>query len=107
MITPNVFISDTIEEDIQSGYYTRELDGREYYRHMRAYLLKSISSGVYTREEGDEIDVKLEKVIGKILTGDWVSASNRLNEVVVEGSFTQEYKDMILSDINSYINDNY
>jgi hypothetical protein len=107
LITPILYIVDETEKAIQDTYYIRESDGIVFYRHMRANLLKSVLMGLYTDDEADEIDVKVEKAIGKILTGDWKSAYRRLTEVPVEGAFTQEYKDYLLHDIGAYISDNY
>ena len=107
LITPILYIEDETEKSIQDTYYVRESDGVVFYRHMRANLLKLVLGGIYTEEEADLIDVKVEKTIGKILTGDWKSAYKRLSEVPIEGSFTQEYKDKVLSDIATYISENY
>jgi len=107
IITPVITLDGDLEKSIQASYYTKEVDGRDFYRKMRATLLKSVIIGERTEAEADEIDVCVDAVICKILTGDWKSAYNRLLETTPNGAYTQEFKDNLTNDIILYITQNY
>ena len=107
IITDVIFIQDPTEIAIQNAYFKREIDGIRFYRAMRANLVKMMLTQVLTTEDVDLIDRKVEKAIGKMITGDWISTKYRVEEAIVEGAFTQEYKDDLLMKINTYIAENY
>ena len=107
IITDVIFIVDPQEQAIQDSYYQREIDGVKFYRAMRANLVKQMLIGALTPEDVDLIDLKVERAIGKMITGDWISTKYRVEETTVEGAYTQEYKDDLLTKINIYISENY
>jgi hypothetical protein len=100
-------MEDSMQQAIQNTYYLREIDGKDFYRKMRASLLQNVLLGNITEADADVIDTSVEAIVCKILTGDWKSAKNRLNETVVNGAYTQEFRDKLLLDIETYIEENY
>jgi len=98
--------SDVISQ-IMESYCTKSKDGFEYYNMKRSELVYQIQTAVLTSEDAFAIDTKLKNVKDSLLTGDWITAKNYLDLVVVEGVFTQEMKDEYELEINDYITNNY
>ena len=94
-------------ETIKLSYYAREIDGQNFYRKKRAELASGLFSGKMTAEEVFFIDSKIKNTKDCLMTGDWMTGKEYLNAEVVEGVFTQEFKDYLIADLDSYINDNY
>ena len=100
-------ITDATAQAIDATYDHKEIDGHAYYRKKRAELVKLILVGTITEDDADFIDVKLTNVQMKINTGDWKSAKKRLQEVTIEGAFTQAIYDEYELEISDYILNNY
>ena len=107
IIADIIWIEDPMEKEIQNSYFIREIDGLRFYRAMRANLVKMLLTEQLTSDEVDLIDLKVEKGIAKMITGDWISTKYRIEESTVEGAYTQEYKDELLRKISTYIETHY
>ncbi len=98
---------DKLKELINSQYLQREEDGKDYFNDVRVDLVSKYSSGSISLTDIFFIESKIEPVTLKIILGDWMTASYVLTNTVVEGAFTQEFKDELLNYINTYIENNY
>lgn len=109
---PAGFSEITDADEVKSRYIKlyeqREVDGKDYFDKMRSDLVYDYATGVKTDAEIYEIETKLESVILKIKSGDWMTASAEMtNNVTVSGALTQALYDQILGEINNYVATNY
>ena len=97
---------DTVSERMDQ-YNKRKSDGWTYYNEQTSNITLGIEAGLFTTEDEDFIQLKLEKTIFYIILGQWVTALKRINETVVEGVYTQDLKNNLLLYIQNYIVENY
>jgi hypothetical protein len=92
---------------LMNGYEHKEKDGHNYYNFKRSQLVESIITAARTEEEAFEIDTKIVNVKNALLTGDWKTSKKYLEMTVVEGAYTQLYKDELGAEIQAYIDTHY
>jgi len=104
----SLIATDLIYSDIiKSNYEQRTIDGLDYFNDIRVGLVLQYQAQEITDLDIYDIEERLEKVIVKILRGDWLTASNEMNNVVVAGSLQQSFVDELDSYILNYIAQNY
>lgn len=95
-----------IEEE-KLKYDQRVKDGMDEYLMLMAELrLNSIANNL-PREVNKYIEEKLESVRIQVVSGQWWSALEKLETVVVESYLTQELYDRIYLKITTYISESY
>lgn len=98
--------TDNITEEKQK-YDQRVLDGQNAYLMLMAELRLNSKHNNLPREVNKYIEEKLESVRIQVVSGQWISAREKLDLVVVEGYLTQELYDKIQLKIDTYILENY
>lgn len=87
--------------------YRRKIDGEQAFFELMAELrLNSIVNSL-PREVNKYIERKLKNVRDEVLLGQWISAREYLDEVVVEGYLTIELWDRVKDKLDTYIAANY
>ena len=98
--------TDEVTEE-KKRYDQRVLDGQNANLMLMAELrLNSIQNNL-PREVNKYIEEKLELVRSQVVSGQWISAREKLDLVVVEGYLTQELYDRIKLKLDTYISENY
>lgn len=88
-------------------YDKRVTDGQSAYLMLMAELrLNSITNNL-PREVNREIEEKLESVRIQVVSGQWISALEKLQAVQVGGYLTQQLYDRIQTSLTEYIAANY
>lgn len=91
----------------RARYDKRCIDGQSAYLMLMAELrLNSITNNL-SREVNKEIEEKLESVRIQVVSGQWISAREKLAMVQVGGYLTQELYDRIKLALDNYIAQNY
>lgn len=103
----DIGFANTILESIDNKYDNRVIDGVNYYRRKRAEMVEKIMDTILTSSEAFYVDKKIKEVKQAILTGDWMTAKQYLEETTVEGVYTQDIKDEFMQEIDAYIANNY
>ena len=103
----DVTTTEHIIEKIKSDYTKFEVDGKKYFEEIRAGLVLLFKSGQKTSADIFGIELMLEKTISKITRGDWMTALNELDQVVVSSPLDQSLYDEIHAHISNYILTNY
>lgn len=98
-------IDDVSEEKLR--YDQRVKDGQEAYLMLMAELRLKSKQENLPREINKFIEEKLEFVKSQVINGQWISAREKLDLVVVEGYLTQELYDRIQLKLDTYISENY
>ena len=98
--------SDPIS-DIKTAYKSHQKAGVEYFEEIRADLVYDYNTGTITASDVFDVEARLEKVIAKLIRGDWMTAQNEMANVTVGGSLTQTLYDDINNYISNYITNNY
>ncbi len=102
---PDVLGTD--KEEVKLIYQKYETDGIEFNNDFRAGLVLKYKGGLLTALEIYYIEAKLDTLRKQVKNGDWLTASNTLSQLIVEGSYTQDIHDEIETFINNYIANNY
>lgn len=96
-----------ILEKIKDLYYSYEVDGKDYFRDIRAQLVLDYKSGSRSSADIFEIESILNLVISNLLLGDWLTASYHMSLITPAGALDQALYDEINDHITNYINENY
>jgi hypothetical protein len=106
-LTPDQLKAQTVAE-IKAKYEYHKANGWNAYQDFRAMIVLDIASGVITREQAFLIEKDLKLGYDRIAqNGDWMTAHYELSQVTVSYPFIQEYLDIALSFIATYIQNNY
>lgn len=102
-----VIESTDLVGDEKLKYDQRVIDGQNAYLSLMAELrLTGIANG-YPRSVLRGIEDKLELVKSQVVDGQWVSAREKLEDVVVESPLSQELYDRIKDTLETYILTSY
>jgi len=102
-----VLASSDIIGDVIELYNERQLAGREFFQEQRAHLYMKLTTSEITMSDAFFIELKLKNVKDYVITGDWLTAQNEINSVIVEGAYTQDIHDAIKAYIDDYVTANY
>lgn len=115
-------ISDLTQQEIDSYSYKlnpdivreyvkykedRVKDGQQEYLLMTSYLRLNAITNNIPRSVNREIELAFLQVMDAVWKGQWISAKEFCEDVVVTTNVTQSLKDQILNIINNYISANY
>ena len=94
--------------EIKAKYEFHRLNGWNAYQDFRAMIVLDIASGEITEQQAFLIEKDLKLGYDRIAqNGDWKTAYYELSQVTVSYPFIQEYLDIALSFIATYIQNNY
>lgn len=104
-------MNDTLKDSIDKSYDKKEKEGSEYYRSIRATVLKDKLTSVITDAQAKAI-YKATKILKlDFNTGDWMSAQDNLNDPTEVAFPSGTYEDALFANINAdltnYIAANY
>ena len=85
----------------------RRADGEVAFFNLMAELRLHSLQNSLDRSINKYIERKLKDVRDEVLLGQWISAREYLDEVVVEGYLTQELYDRVKDTLDTYIAENY
>lgn len=85
----------------------RVIDGQQAFYSLMSELAVTREQNNLPREINKFIERKLKNVRDEIVLGQWISAREYLDEVVVESYLTQELYDRVKSTLDAYIAENY
>lgn len=88
-------------------YDQRCADGQHAYLMLMAELRLNSIENELPREVNKDIEERLENVRQQVVSGQWISALEKLQAVQVGGYLTQELYDRIEATITNYIQANY
>ncbi len=100
-----MFIKKQINEE-NINYEKRRRDGIKAYNQINAEFRVLKLNGVIEQGYYDSISELLEGVIFQIITGQWISALQKLEALGSDGIGTQLY-DRLHLQISNYVNENY
>lgn len=96
-----------LAQEVEFYINKRQNDGVKAFFNLMAELrLMSLQNG-YPRAINKYIERKLKQVRDEVCLGQWISAREYLDEVVVEGYLTQELYDRVKNTLDTYIAQNY
>ena len=94
--------------EIKAKYEFHRLNGWNAYQDFRAMIVLDIASGEITEQQAFLIEKDLKLGYDRIAqNGDWKTAYYELSQVTVSYPFIQEYLDIALRFIATYIQNNY
>ena len=94
--------------EIKAKYEFHRLNGWNAYQDFRAMIVLDIASGDITEQQAFLIEKDLKLGYDRIAqNGDWKTAYYELSQVTVSYPFIQEYLDIALGFIATYIQNNY
>ena len=94
--------------EIKAKYEFHRANGWSAYQDFRAMIVLDIASGDITEQQAFLIEKDLKLGYDRIAqNGDWKTAYYELSQVTVSYPFIQEYLDIALSFIATYIQNNY
>ncbi len=94
--------------EIKAKYEFHRANGWNAYQDFRAMIVLDIASGEITEQQAFLIEKDLKLGYDRIAqNGDWKTAYYELSQVTVSYPFIQEYLDIALSFIATYIQNNY
>jgi len=94
-------------ENEKINYIKRVVDGKDAFLNIVAELrLFSIDNNL-PREVNKEIEQKLKQVRNEVVLGQWKTAREELDLVIVEGYLNQAFFDRIKKKLDDYIEENY
>ena len=94
--------------EIKAKYEFHKLNGWNAYQDFRAMIVLDIEAGDITEQQAFLIEKDLKLGYDRIAqNGDWKTAYYELSQVTVSYPFIQEYLDIALSFIATYIQNNY
>jgi hypothetical protein len=85
----------------------RKNDGEKAFFELMAELRLHSLQNSLPRAVNKYIERKLKTVRDEVCLGQWISAREYLDEVVVEGFLTQELYDRVKNKLDTYIAENY
>ena len=100
-------IADITTFNVISIYQKRQADGIDFFQEQRAHLYIKLTTSEITMPDAFFIELKLKNVKDYVITGDWLTAQNEINSVIVEGAYTQAIHDSIKDPIDAYVTANY
>jgi len=104
--SPNA-LQIAIENEKNSYIHKRKEDGINAFFYLMSELRLLSIANSYPREVNKFIERKLKNVRDEVCLGQWISAREYLDEVIVEGYLTQELYDRVKNTIDTYIATNY
>ena len=94
--------------EIKAKYEFHRANGWNAYQDFRAMIVLDIANGKITETQAFLIEKDLKLGYDRIAqNGDWKTAYYELSQVTVSYPFIQEYLDIALSFIATYIQNNY
>ena len=94
--------------EIKAKYEFHRANGWNAYQDFRAMIVLDIASGEITEQQAFLIEKDLKLGYDRIAqNGDWKTAYYELSQVTVSYPFIQEYMDIALNFIATYIQNNY
>lgn len=94
--------------EIKAKYEFHRANGWNAYQEFRAMIVLDIANGKITETQAFLIEKDLKLGYDRISqNGDWKTAYYELSQVTVSYPFIQEYLDIALSFIATYIQNNY
>ena len=106
-LTPEEIQQKAID-DIKQAYEAHKSNGWELYQTFRAGIVIDINAGTITIEQAFVIEQYLKVAFDRIAnTGDWKTSQYELSQVTGFPAFVQPYYDKAMTDIATYINENY
>ena len=94
--------------EIKAKYEFHRANGWSAYQDFRAMIVLDIAAGKITKEQAFLIEKELKLGYDRISqNGDWMTAHYELSQVEVSYPFIQEYMDIALNFIATYIQNNY
>ena len=101
-------LKDIAIAEIKAKYEFHRLNGWSAYQDFRAMIVLDIEAGDITEQQAFLIEKDLKLGYDRIAqNGDWKTAYYELSQVTVSYPFIQEYLDIALSFIATYIQNNY
>jgi len=107
MLNHELTVLDLTLRGIKDAYKKYENDGIIYFEEIRSKLVYDYKQGNKTESDIYQIENILDPVILKITRGDWMTAKNEINSIVVAPPLDQSLYDEIFNYINNYIEENY
>jgi hypothetical protein len=106
-IIPESKATDPVFLEAEKYEYKRAADGvKAFYELMAELRLNSLMNG-YPRAVNKYIERKLINVRNEVCLGQWLSAREYLDEVIIEGYLTQALYDRVKDKLDTYIAENY
>jgi hypothetical protein len=94
--------------EIKAKYEFHRLNGWNAYQDFRAMIVLDIANEAITETQAFLIEKDLKIGYDRIAqNGDWMTAHYELSQITVSYPFIQEYLDIALSFIATYIQNNY
>jgi len=101
-------LKDIAIAEIKAKYEFHRANGWNAYQEFRAMIVLDIANGKITETQAFLIEKDLKLGYDRISqNGDWKTAYYELSQVTVSYPFIQEYLDIALSFIATYIQNNY
>lgn len=101
-------LKDIAIAEIKAKYEFHRANGWSAYQDFRAMIVIDIEAGDITEQQAFLIEKDLKLGYDRIAqNGDWKTAYYELSQVTVSYPFIQEYLDIALSFIATYIQNNY
>ncbi len=98
----------TVKDSIKADYNNHRRRGNEYFDDNRSGLVEKLINEEITEPDLLLIESKIHDALSMICVGDWKTACNELvNNVTVEGVYTQALHDEYVLAIQTYIADEY
>ena len=101
-------LKDIAIAEIKAKYEFHRANGWSAYQDFRAMIVLDIAAGKITKEQAFFFFFYLKIGYDRIIqNGDWMTAHYELSQVEVSYPFIQEYMDIALNFIATYIQNNY
>lgn len=102
------YIEPTEKDALHASYTSHRVIGTSYVQGKEEDLILRMIHEEISETDLYFIEEKLQHTWSHIEHGHWKSAMNSfINDVTVEGAFTQVLYDEALTDMNDYITENY
>lgn len=96
-----------LAQEVEFYINKRQNDGVKAFFNLMAELRLFSLQNNLPRAVNKYIERKLKNVRDEVCLGQWISAREYLDEVVVEGYLTQELYDRVKNTLDTYIVENY
>ena len=108
-IDPTILNHNPVDRraDTKVKYAVRSLDGSDYYNGWRSGLRIDVEDLVITESEAMDCEMYLLDMKSNLITGDWITARACVDMMSLSGIFDQTMKDLLLSDMDTYIAGSY
>lgn len=93
---------DEIKSQYKKIYHERAKHGLELYNDIRVDLATEFNTGEMTEADAYFIEKKLIDAKSFLLTGNWVMARHELDQLTIEGAYTQGIHDSIKLKVDDY-----